>query len=177
MKNKLYLLAVVLAGCAAPGPSPVINLVEQMPPPAATKPWSDGTVATYWIGRTTAGPDGNVMHETHPLYRLEGAGQPQLATPLGTYYPSDPAPPGTNATFEQYESLRAESARARDYITKLSHAAESLVDQSAQLRRDLEVSRIMQGQCEQMIRSTTTLSNRVIELEQRLTPPARPTKP
>lgn len=177
MKNNLYLLTLVLAGCAAPGPSPVIHLVAEMPPPAATKPWSDGTVATYWIGRTTAGPDGNVMHETHPLYRLEGAGQPQLATPLGSYYPSDPAPSCTNATFEQYESLRAESARARDYITKLSHAAESLVDQSAQLRRDFETSRILQGQCEQMIRSTTMLSNRVMEVEQPLTPPAPPAKP
>jgi hypothetical protein len=177
MKPNLCLLVVVLAGCAAPGPSPYIHLVQETPPPAATKPWSDGQVATYWIGRTTTRPDGNVMHETHPLYRLEGAGQPQLATPLGSYYPSDPAPSCTNATYEQYESLRAEAARARDYTVKLAHAAESLVDQSAQLRRDAETNHILQARCEQIIQSATTLSNRVMELEQRLTPPARPAKP
>ena len=177
MKQYLSLLLLVLAGCAAPGPAPVIHIVEQMSPPAAAKPWSDGHVTTYWLGRTTAGADGNVIHETHPFYRLEGAGQPQLATPLGAYYPTDQSPAATNATYEQYESLRAEAARARDYTVKLAHAAEALVEQSARLRRDSETNRLLQARCEQMIQSSSILSNRVMELEQRLAPPAPPTRP
>ena len=108
---------------------------------------------------------------------MEGAGQPQLATPLGLYYPADTPPASTNAAYEQHESLRAEAARARDYTLKLTHAAQDLAEQTAQMRHSAETNRLLQIQWGQLIDSAAALSNRVQELEQRLAPLPHPKHP
>ncbi len=170
MKNGCFILLLALAGCSTPTTSPVIRIIQESPPTAA-KPWSDGQVTTYWLGRQTAGPKDAVIQEAHPIYRLEGAGQPQLATPAGAYYTPGALDSSTNAAFAEYEALRAEAARTRDLVFKLTHASEELAKQADGLRRSTEANRLTRDQMDQLLRSSAALSNRLEVLDQRMSAP------
>lgn len=170
MKYITSILLLVVAGCSTRTPTPVIQIVQE-PATLAAKPWSDGQVSTYWLGRQTAGPKDAVIHEAHPIYRLEGAGQPQLSTPVGNYYPPVALETSTNAAFAEYEALRAEAARTRDLIFKLTHASEELAKQADGLRRSTEANRLTRDQMDQLLRSSTALSNRLEVLDQRMSAP------
>jgi hypothetical protein len=170
MKNACFILLLAFAGCSTPTPSPVIQVTQESAAPVA-KPWSDGQVTTYWLGRQTAGPKDAVIHEAHPMYRLEGAAQPQLATPAGAYYTPVASESSTNAAFAEYEALRAEAARTRDLIFKLTHASEELAKQADGLRRSTEANRLSRDQMDQLLRSSAALSNRLEVLDQRMSAP------
>jgi hypothetical protein len=170
MKHLLYLIIIALTGCATPPPPSTVVHVSADLPPASDKPWSEGRSTTYWISRTVAGADGNVINEAHPLYRLEEAGHPQLATPPGLFYPSGSQLPATNATYEEYEALRSEAARARDVTLKLARAAQDLAQQSAAMRITAENNRLTQQQLGQLLQTALILSNRVQTLELRTLP-------
>jgi ABC-type transporter Mla subunit MlaD len=132
---------------------------------------------TYWHGRTTVGSDGNVMHEAHPVYRREDAGQPQLVTPPEIFFPANVPVPSTNAAFEQFEILRAEAARARDLMLQLARASEGLGQQAASMTNTAQTTRQLQEQLRQLLHTASALSNRVQQLENRLVLPSRPNKP
>ena len=175
MKPIAGLTLLLLAGCASREAVHVIQLQPESPP---AKPWSDGQVATYMLGRATAGADGTVIHEAHPMYRLEGAARPQLGTPPAFYYPPRVDTVATNAAFEQSESLRAEAAHARDQTRRLLEVTTDLGQRAAALRDSAESNRALQQQLTQALQASTSLSNRVQQLELRLTgPEPRPSLP
>jgi hypothetical protein len=151
--------------------------VVQEPPTASVKPWSDGYAATYWLGRATTEADGNVLHEAHPVYRREDSGRPQLVPPPAMLYPTHAPGPSTNAAFEQFEVLRAEVARARELILRLARASEELVQQTASLKTATASIQQVEAQLRQLLQNTAAFSNRLQQLEQRLTTPAPPLKP
>ena len=169
MKYASYVLLIILAGCVTSPPPTVIHVAADQPA-VSDKPWSDGQATTYWIGRTIASPAGNVIHEAHPLFRLEDAGRPQLATPPGLFYPPGSAQPATNATYEDYEALRSEAARARDVTLKLTVAAQELARQSAALRATAESNRQLQAQVGELSATAARLNDRMQTLEQRTLP-------
>jgi hypothetical protein len=176
MKTPTLLFLFVLAGCTAT-PRPTVVRIIQERPPASRQPWSDGEAATYWLGRTAVGRDGTVLHEAHPVYRLENASLPQLATPPEFFFPTNVPIPLTNAAFEQFELLRAETARARDLTLQLARASESLAQQAGAMKSTAESTRQLQDQLRQLLAVCATLSNRVQILEQHLSPASAPKNP
>ena len=173
MKISLCLIPLLLAGCTASRTPTVVHVVQESTSESA-KPWSDGYAATYWLGRATASADNNVLHETHPVYRREDAGRPQLATPAALFYPTNAPLPATNAALEQFEFLRAEVARARDLTLRLAHAIDGLTQQAASMKTSGESIQQVQLQLTQLLQNAGALSNRVQQLEQRLPTTPRP---
>ena len=175
MKTILCLFSVLLAGCTATRPPTFVRVIQETQP-ATDKPWSDGEFATYWMGRTTIGSDGSVLHEAHPVYRRENAGQPRLATPPELFLPTNTAASSTNAAFEQFELLRAEAARARELTLQLTRASEALAQQASGLKATAENTRHLQEQLRQLLQSSAVLSNRLLRLETQ-SPPATANPP
>ncbi len=163
MKTTLCLLPLLLVGCASDSPT-VVHIVQT--PQATAKPWTDGHATTYWVGRTTAGSDGNVLHEAHAVYRREDAGRPQLAPPYEILAPATAPAPTTNMLFEQFESQRAEAARAREAITRLLQASKEVSEQADTMKAMAETSRQLQRSLPAVNEQLSVLSNRVVVLEQ-----------
>jgi hypothetical protein len=170
LKSIAYAALLAAAGCATSSRTTYYGVVPVAP--VQPSPWSPGQTVAYWVARSVVGPDGNVIHEAHPVYRRENYGQPQLTVPSAVWVPSAAAAVTTNSLIEQADLLRAETARTRDLSGQVARTGQNLLNQVRSLRAVTENAGQMQDQIRGVIQAGTSISNRVQLIEDRLARPS-----
>ena len=176
MKNITYLILLAALGCNSPRRENYVHIIQESAPPSHA-PWSEGQTTTYWVGRSVVGRDGNVIHEAHPVYRRENAGEPQLAVPSSAWLPPGVPTLTTNSLIELNDLLLAEMAKARDLTTQVVRTGDEMQKEMQRIRAAEEAENRLRVQILEIVKRATSMSNGPHEAGEGLQVPPAPNTP
>ena len=144
MKCFLIVPVVLLVGCSSPKPPPVLG-VRPLPPEAAPQESlrSPEVVRAYQMGRYVDPNQGAILHERHPIYRIEAGPRWNLRAPLGNSLPPvalDPPRDSALSPIPLQDELRAEIHHQRNVSATVAYKAVQLTSAFEQLQSALKAS-------------------------------------
>lgn len=114
----------------APTPAPLGH--ARLSPASA---WSPAVIAPYTVGRYVAGPRGDLLHESHVIYRLEQGVRVRRLPAEAILFPGEPPAPEPSGLALVRDGLQSELNEQRQLSRRLLEQAKQWDEGLRQLRQ------------------------------------------